>query len=238
MATGNVTINVPSGVANDDDLWLIVIHDASLTGVGSVTITNPAGWTLIDQQSMTWTPACVSNGGLGKIFRRIASSEPSSYTVTVAHGTNGDLGTSAMMLAYIGADTTTPEDVTGSSTTGVVVSPQSPAITTVTDHAWVLSIAGNVEGALTAAPSGMTMDDNYTVINGGLFIGTAHFDKSPTGVYTPSTWGSQASTWMAFTVAIRPGNVVPAPSQDWQNWSDSPQPIPGPSVDALPWTRL
>lgn len=33
-------------------------------------------------------------------------------------------------------------------------------------------------------------------------------------------------------------SATPAAPQDWQNWSDSPQPLPGPSVEALPWTRL
>ncbi len=115
-------LNVPTGVV-DGDLLLMCIW-----GDGTLTITDPAGW-----NTVTGNPVSPTNGR-GKVFWRIASSEPASYTITF--GSEKWVG---MMMAYSGCDATTPirasswkaETVAGTSHT-------TNSVTAVQDD-WIVS---------------------------------------------------------------------------------------------------
>jgi hypothetical protein len=121
-----ITVSVPAGVVNGNLLLLCVWGDDA-TGV----ITDPAGWTLDSSAA----PA----SGRGKVYRRIASSEPASYAVTVTSNKYV-----AVMAAYSGVNTTTPfsassmknEAVAGTSHTTNSVTPGS-----VND--WLVSFFGD-----------------------------------------------------------------------------------------------
>ena len=109
-------VPVPAGVQNGDVLYMAVYLTAS---TGSITI--PTGWTALYSNSVPTS----STSSHASLFRRVASSEPSSYTLTVSSGR-----VSASMVALTGVDTTVPEDVTawqGDSTAGLTATVPSVA---------------------------------------------------------------------------------------------------------------
>lgn len=104
-STGNVVVTKPSGTADGDLLVAIAWADDTLTNP-----TAPAGWT---QQGTTQS---LTGVGVGKVYRKTASSEGSSYTWT-----GGGYTSVVIMFAITGHDTTTPFDIdpswAGSATT-------------------------------------------------------------------------------------------------------------------------
>lgn len=84
------TVNVPSGVSDGDALLLAVTVDSSTT-----TVSTPAGWTLVAETGAQ------ASGTRTYLYKRIAASEPASYTITLsASGTNA----SAIIGAWSGMD--------------------------------------------------------------------------------------------------------------------------------------
>lgn len=130
-----ISVNVPSGVVNNNLLILVVTSGSSTN-----TWTIPTGWT-------GW--GTVLSGR--RIFYRYANSEPASYTVTQSTSTSA----SAYMLAYSGANI----DAIGSWSSAA--SPTvAPAITTGLDNAIVFdfaSVSGGGTGNITfSTPTNFT----------------------------------------------------------------------------------
>lgn len=80
MASGPITLTVPSGTQNGD-LMLAAISSSN-------TPTTPSGWTLIYSAVTVNAGGGTGTSGLW-IYSRIASSEPASYLVTIAGGEAG-----------------------------------------------------------------------------------------------------------------------------------------------------
>lgn len=153
-ATG-CTVSVPSGTQDGDLLYAMVA--ACRVAGSSVTITPPAGWTLVDTAEVT-------EGGSRRInhrtYRRIASSEPASYTWTGdGSSTNSLIG---KMFRITGHHPTTP--INGSDDnlgTGTSVS-GGPVTTTVNDCLLIASAATAHNNTFTfTPPSGMSEEFDF-----------------------------------------------------------------------------
>jgi hypothetical protein len=115
-ATASITINKPAGVV-DGNVMIASIAQGLVSS--PLTITgSPAGWTLVRQSQFG-----VTNVYGMAVYRRVASSEPVSYTWTFSKALNSAGGISA----YVNVDTTTPIDVeTGGSGTPASVTTTQP----------------------------------------------------------------------------------------------------------------
>src|SRR5260370_4853437 len=93
-ASGSMTLGVPIGV-NNGDVVLAGFHARGGTGV---TITPPAGWTLVKRQDNGTVTSTV-------VYRAIVPIGSTTFTIT------GNAKTVGFTLGYSGVDNTTPMDV-------------------------------------------------------------------------------------------------------------------------------
>lgn len=95
-----IDVTVPAGV-QDGDVLDLSLHIGVNQSVGAPSISSGlSGWTLVEQR--------ITGAHAVAVYRRVASSEPASYTVTFSY----DLTCFALMIAMTGIDTTTPLDGT------------------------------------------------------------------------------------------------------------------------------
>lgn len=134
------TINKPTGTAEDDLLVAVLMSDGG--------VSDETGWTT--QESGTTT------GGYGfKVMTKIAGgSEPASYEFDI---TTAPANMAGIILAYSGADTTTPIDVDGST----MDSSTAPSVTTTADDETVIRVYAGDTGAAPGLPSGHTSRINF-----------------------------------------------------------------------------
>ena len=183
-ASTTITINVPSGVANGDVLVLMVLSN------GGGTWTTPSGWTVL-----------VASSQNRAIYYRVASSEPTSYTVT----TGSSVTLSACMVAC------TDAVIDAGGTVGSSGSPSiAAAITTTANNAFVFDFVGVNSASITfTTPTGYTAlasDSDSTSPSYALFY-TTQTTAGTTGTVssTPSS-GNARST--LFSVIPGAGGVV------------------------------
>ncbi|MGW2936054.1 hypothetical protein ACWDA7_30350 [Streptomyces sp. NPDC001156] len=113
---GSVTVSVPSGTADGDLLLLAVSVDTN-----GVTLSGVSGWTVLDNFNDT------TDGERLFTYYRVASSEPSSYTIT---SSQSPVEMAGAILRYTGVDTTTPVHLHPTKTTKTNgTSLASPALT-------------------------------------------------------------------------------------------------------------
>jgi len=188
-------VALPAGTTDGD--FLIIAAYCS----DNRNITTPeAGWT-----SETTVMSSVAGDSAVAFMHTIASSESGTYTVNMDGG--ADKTMYAVMLAYSGADQTTPQDAAFTNNFDVAnSSSHNPAaITTVTDDAIVVSICGATQ--TTASPG--TPPSGYTLRaeNGSThYLGVADKAVASAGVEDPGNWtslGSGADS-ESITLAIRP----------------------------------
>ena len=207
----DVTVTHPVGTAENDVIYLAYAVGAATNINMSVST---AGWTeLADLYSNATTDA-----NLG-VYRKIMGATPDS-TVTVVGTADTADGTAAVEHVWTGADTTTPEDATRTTDTGSG-DPDSPAITTATDNAIILTLAcnGDSDTAVTA-PTGYSnkIDINAfdtrkaTVAIASKSVGAAPVTENPDPW---GGWGGINTGWCAATVAIRPATAATAFFPPW-----------------------
>ncbi len=192
----SLVLTVPAGVTNGDALYAAVIYE------DGATATDPAGWTLVGE-------AVNANNDRTRLLRRIAASEPASYTWTFT-GLNHVGGA---MVAYSGVDQTTPEDTAAATQVGSTATPTSPSRTTVSQNTVLLSIFGSAgwAGTSSTGPAGMNVRATFGANNTFGFADQPIASPSATGA---RGWTSNAATpWAALAVALRPVGGGPAPAQ-------------------------
>jgi hypothetical protein len=182
----------PSALAQDEYL-LAFFHIRAGGSTATVTFTPEAGFTEIHSNA--------APGAVRPLFwigyKKATGSEPSTYTfaATVTAGTT----THAQLILdrVTGADATTFIDVASSVTGGSSVSPASPARTTTTTNACVVSmIAGNsgstFNGDDANYPSGMTIVASRisTSSSSGVQGGIAWVLQAAAGDSGTKTWTS------------------------------------------------
>lgn len=147
-----------------------------------------------------------SNLFFGAWYKRMGASPDSSV---VCHG-NGQANSATAYGCYVlrGVDTTTFADATATTaglTTGT--NPDAPSITTVTNGAWVIAVAGSqVNDATPGTVSGYS--NQYTTTGNDaidITVAGATFEKTTAGEENPAAWSSWASgNWYAISIAVRP----------------------------------
>lgn len=188
-AGGNITINAPAGVADGNAMYLHVVLQN-----GSATVTTPSGWTLDNGPT--------TNTVRSYLYRKVASSEPASYTITISSGT---VEAVAEWAYWTGNDTTTMNDATTTSGTGTSATATIPSITTVTDNAVQVGFIAFTGGTSTPATGFVERWDSQG--GGGVNTSTEGQDitratAGATGTATSAL--AYGDTWVALSAAIRP----------------------------------
>lgn len=201
---GNPTLTMPGGIAQNDVVYIAYGEGATADLNLSVST---AGYTELADLRADDSSDC----NLG-VYRKVQGSTPDSSVVCTGSG-NAANGTQGIAFVLRGVDTTTPEDATIQTATGInteVADP--PSITTVTNGAWVLAIAGASDataGDISAAPT------NYSDLvwgrandNNDMVIGVARREIAVAGAENPGSFSGHEATgtasWCAATVAVRP----------------------------------
>ena len=136
-----------------------------------------------------------------------------SLTCGVASGTPDSLV--AIAFVFRSVDTTTPEDVTSTSSTGINTAiPSGVAITPSTSGAWPVCIAANAHSnalSRTISSSNLTSevsDNQVTTKVGDTCLCIGYYDSWTSGAFTP-TWSwdgtdNNAYAYCVASVALRP----------------------------------
>lgn len=138
----NHTVTKPAGVVSGDVLLAILTFNAN-----AVTVTPPAGWTLVDALDDT------GHAQHSHVFHRVAGgSEPSSWTFT----TSGAVASTTSATAWTGVDTTTPIDAHATNLIAATTKPllALPALTTTVANAMLVGVAAakKASAAVTFTP--------------------------------------------------------------------------------------
>ena len=223
--TTGITVTHGFTLANDDVLYAFLTQGDDLPVSGGAWSSSSGGtWVELKNQRTT-----TGNDHFDGVMRRVvtdAGAEPSTFTFTLNNSNTNNLV--CIVVQVRGADTTTPEDATTTSSLGSDdFTPPNVAITTVTDAAHVI-ISHVAIGASTTinssktggAPSGWTLEDtvegdNPGGINDELFLEVASLVKATAGVVTPGDWTGTAddatSEYGTFAVAVRPATATANP---------------------------
>jgi hypothetical protein len=199
-ASTTQVINVPAGVADDD--FLLALIGTADGDTGSVSLSGTWQGPLVNNLNV---PTAPSPPG-ASVYWRIASSEPASYTITDTESS----GIAGQMLAFRGVDTTTPIDVTTTTSTGDGANAAAPSINYLDTGAAIVIGAwwDSTTAVYSAQPSGYTSPSGLGAIVGngggnGLSLVTG-YDLTPAAdPEVPGTFTSSAEQWAAFTVALR-----------------------------------
>ena len=156
----NLVINVPPGTLTDDVMIAsIAIRPCSNTNGGACTVTlsPPAGWTLLRLTDQTGGGGTGGFGNRLAVYQRVATgAEPASYTWTFG-GTPLHAGAVGAISSYAGVDTSNPVVVENGQATASAFAHAAPSINTgtVANTMLVSSHAAN-SGASWTPPAGMT----------------------------------------------------------------------------------
>lgn len=170
----SVIVNRPTGVVNNDVML------ASVAYAGG-TLTAPAGWTQVLSQAGT--------GVTLRVYRRVASSEGSTYTWSL----DSSDGLAVSISAYYNVDTSTPTPVSNSQANSSSTSMTAPTITPGAPSG-LLFFAGAVAGNTRAtAPGGMTEEADLGATAVGVYAADQALSTiDPTGTRV-ATLGSAAA---------------------------------------------
>jgi hypothetical protein len=202
--SNTLTVDAPASVQDGD----ILVFSAAVGTGGTVasgdTISSP-GWTAFP------------GGGIFNAFEvillfrmyKVASSEPSSYLFTISNGHVGFWA--ACIVAYRGASTSTPLDVTDSPKNNDSVSLNLPinSINTVTDGCLLIpACAGRPQSGTITEPSGYTEDAEAAPSSTSLRVETSHLLQSsagPTGAINATYTSAIGRRSLTDAAALRPG---------------------------------
>ena len=181
--TGDVA--VPAGVADGDFLLLVVRNSRA-----DATIATPSGWTSISAHEKT-SPSQTDM----RIFRRDASSEPSTYAISNDGNGAGNNAFVAQMFAWDAA-TVEASNVWEGSGAGTTI--PNPALTSGGADRTLICVYGQfgnaTSGITYTAPSGMTeRADQAMSDSGGSYTSFGLADKAISSSGTTGTQNATAS---------------------------------------------
>ncbi len=194
----SITINRPTGTAQGDVLIAVIAVRPQ-----TVTITAPAGFTLVNRQNN----ASGSANSVAMYWKLAASGEPASYTWSFSANT----GNAGGIMAFSGVDNATPINVSaGSTTTTSTTNFAAPSVTTtmantmtVTGHEYASSDRWTAQSGLTEA-----FDVASLPVADALGIAVlGSYKADPTAGATGTLRAraaSNADTGAAITLALRP----------------------------------
>lgn len=195
-----LTLRTPSGTAAGD-LLLARVAARNLDSIVSVTMTAPAGWSLVRVDRSTYSVK-------SWIFSRTAMpGEPGSATFTLAGAGNRTIA--GTMSSFTGVDVLRPVESSAGKYNGSTATMASSAIAPVTPAGlgvWFGTVASGSECATVRPPSGATERiDTCLATSAGLTtaMATATLD-SPGWQTMPAGAASVAATNLVQMVALRP----------------------------------
>lgn len=195
--TGTLTISKPSGVV-DGDLMIAIIHLNYNNTV--ITINAPAGWTLIRTTNAT------TNGSSIRSYRKVASSEGSSYDWTSSAGNPTGWGGSILRITEFNTSTPVLADNGAGSTGSATSLTFADTVTPTAGYQLILfpvtaeSATGTMStyAVATSNPSWTELYDNNAVGNTIMSLAyatrveaTATGDSSVTCTGTVESWAGQ-----------------------------------------------
>jgi hypothetical protein len=186
--TNGRTVNKPAGVVSGDLLLAALEIDED-----PITVTAPAGWTLIqDTRTGPGTPSVFH----AQIWTKIAgASEPATYTFN----TPASAYTDVALLAYSGVNASAPIDVIAGRDAGVTAQPVTDSITTTGPNELLVTIFIDFDFGSWSAGPGLTRRVNFdsvTVQDG------PQAAAGPTGTKTATN--TSAGRMSAQILALRP----------------------------------
>lgn len=222
-ATESVTVSIPVGTAAGH------LMIARIMLISQVTVTAPAGWTLVGSQD-------AGSNLRYLVYRRVASSEPTSYTWTwTGLGFTKNAG---RISTYSGVDTTDP--IADFASTGTATSGTSFATNAVTAPSPAGYLAYGVAerhpatGAATTWTT-TTIDDaerldHGTASGSGQDLSHAVFDSArrlDAGDYTRTLTASQTVSQIAtFAVVLRPATGLSVATTKGPIWTTAAADFP------------
>lgn len=202
---GNLTISKPTGVVAGH---VMVAHFS--TRAGSSSITPPADWTLVRDDSM-------GTELQSAIYVKVAGpSEPTTY-----QWTSSALGrTAGGIAAYSGVDASNPVDVHGASV-GFDKVLIAPSVTTTTTNTRLIAFWSVRQEPINTTDAMMTQRWNVKTAGGANGLSDAAADEArpeagATGLRAASV--TTAFDWVAQSVALRP----PGTAQASLSWTATP----------------
>jgi len=151
VASGNLTINKPTGTVQDD----VMIGTIGVRPE-TVTITPPSGWTLVRRIDN----ANANANSLAVYYKVAGASEPASYTWTISTNT----GAAGGIQTFSGVDTTNPIDVENGQTTASGLLHATPSVVTTVDNAMLVTSHTFSSATTWTPPTGMT--EGFDVLGG------------------------------------------------------------------------
>lgn len=213
QATG-VTINKPANVANGDVLYAFVGCNLAASGARWAC----SGWTYVSPLELITT---TGNDRTVDVLRKVitnAAGEPASYTFAATGAASSQIA--GMIIRVTGANTTTPEDVTpttsGAGSNSSV--PDNVDITPATAGSLILALCFLSVSSVSTNPTGGA-PANYTLIGAQSqptsgtstrsFVQAAYRANQPASLQSIGVWttGNPDSTAenVTFAIAVRPG---------------------------------
>jgi hypothetical protein len=194
VASGNLTINKPTGTVQDD----VMIGTIGVRPE-TVTITPPAGWTLVRRINN----ANANANSLAVYYKVAGASEPASYTWTISANT----GVAGGIQTFSGVDTTNPIDVENGQNTPNGLDHATPSVDTTVDNAMLVTSHTFSSAATWTEPTGMT--EGFDVL-GGLQATEGNHVLQPTAGATgakTATAAADADVGNAHILALRPATT-------------------------------
>jgi hypothetical protein len=191
VATTDLVVTVPSGVQDDDLLFLII------TTFSVISIPTPSGWT---QAGSTQDVGTDSSTG---VFYKIASSEGTSWTFTGFWPAATSCRWTS--LSYPGVDTTTPLDVAVTqNSSGFTTTPATTSITPSNNNSMIVAMmccdsGSNPTGTPDTSPA---CTERVDIASRPTIYVQDYLQSTAAAVVIDGNFSS-ADTWASFAVALR-----------------------------------
>lgn len=199
-AGASITLTKPSGVVANDVLYACVwTNDYDTTN----STTTPAGWTLLGSTQTS------GNQYITSVFRRVADgSEGANFTFSFTESANYSMG---VVVAYMQANTTTPEDATTVFSAGTVstTSIAMTGITTVSTATRVVHCTTETSRASTlsvSSPTGFTQraaNVDTTNAQSIYIFDRLYINPGATGNITTTSWNTSSNRYLGAVIAIK-----------------------------------
>ena len=187
-----LSINVPAGTVQND-----VMVAAIGVRPNSVTVTAPAGWTLVRRINST-----AGNSNSLLVYYRVAGAgEPANY----AWGFSSSTGSTGGILSFSGVDTASPIDVENGQPTPNGLTHTAPSVNTTVANTMLVTAHTYSSAGTWTPPTGMT--ERVDVQGGGLqSTGINHVLQAATGATgtKAATASADADGGNAHILALRP----------------------------------
>lgn len=199
---GNVTLTLPGTFKPGDVAYVTATLGTSRTT--SPTVRSSSGGT--SSTNFTELITSVNSSYCRFSVFRLSITSTATQTQAVVIGTaNSTDATAGAVLILRGAENSSPEDVTSTSTTGASANADSPSITVVSCSDAIISAIGIQFVSIPTAPSSFlnaaTANANDTI---DATAGIAWITNATTAAFNPTAWTSTSASWCSATVAVRP----------------------------------